>query len=259
MKKQMREYPEVFKEQAVSLLRSSGRSAADIERELGITPGLLSRWNRLKAKAAGEVIAPRSNRFLAEEPLAEQVKQLERENARLRQEKEILKKQWHRFGSAQHRLHAPKPVRYDFVERHRSEFEVSLMCDLLQISRSGYYDWRTRPISQREMANQHLLDKIKAAYEANRGCYGSPRIYHEIKDEIPCSVNRVARLMRQHGIRGKQSKRYKTTTQQNKNHPAAPNHLAQDFQRQPASGKVVRGYHLSTFGRRRLVVPGRGD
>ena len=92
MKKQMREYPEVFKEQAVSLLRSSGRSAADIERELGITPGLLSRWNRLKAKATGEVIASRANRPLAEEPLAEQVKQLERENARLRQEKEILKK-----------------------------------------------------------------------------------------------------------------------------------------------------------------------
>lgn len=92
MKKQMREYPEVFKEQAVSLLRSSGRSAADIERELGITPGLLSRWNRLKAKATGEVIASRANCPLTEEPLAEQVKQLERENARLRQEKEILKK-----------------------------------------------------------------------------------------------------------------------------------------------------------------------
>ncbi len=61
MKKQMRTYSEAFKEQAVSLLRSSGRSAADIERELGITPGLLSRWNRLQAKAAGEVIAPRSN------------------------------------------------------------------------------------------------------------------------------------------------------------------------------------------------------
>ncbi|MBK8989593.1 MAG: transposase [Chloroflexi bacterium] len=62
MKKQMRTYSEAFKEQAVSLLRSSGRSAADIEREIGITPGLLSRWNRLKAKAAGEAIAPRSNR-----------------------------------------------------------------------------------------------------------------------------------------------------------------------------------------------------
>lgn len=92
MRKKNREYPKEFKEQAVSLLRSSDRSVADVERELGITPGLLSRWNRLKAKAEGEVIAPRANRPLAEEPLAEQVKQLERENVRLRQEKEILKK-----------------------------------------------------------------------------------------------------------------------------------------------------------------------
>ncbi|MBK8986518.1 MAG: transposase [Chloroflexi bacterium] len=49
------------------------------------------------------------------------------------------------------------------------------------------------------MVSQQLLDKIKTAHEANRGCYVSPRIYHEMKDEIPCSVNRVARLMRQHG------------------------------------------------------------
>ena len=54
MKKQMRTYPETFKEQAVSLLWSNDRSAADIERDLGITPGLLSRWNRLKAKASDQ-------------------------------------------------------------------------------------------------------------------------------------------------------------------------------------------------------------
>lgn len=92
MKKQKRAYPESFKEQAISLLRKSGRSAADIERELGITPGLLSRWNRKKAVAEGQIIAPRSNQPLADQPLADQIKQLERENARLRQEKEILKK-----------------------------------------------------------------------------------------------------------------------------------------------------------------------
>jgi len=92
MNKQKREYPETFKEQAISLLRSSGRSASDIERELGITLGLLSRWNRKKAKQDGHVIAPRSNQPLADQPLTEQVKLLERENARLRQEKEILKK-----------------------------------------------------------------------------------------------------------------------------------------------------------------------
>ena len=74
------------------------------------------------------------------------------------------------------------------------------MCELLQVSRSGYYAWRTRPVSQREMANQQLLEKIEAAYAASRGCYGSPRIYEEVKAEISCGLNRVARLMRQHGI-----------------------------------------------------------
>jgi len=92
MRKKNREYPKEFKEQAINLLRSSDRSAADVERELGITAGLLTRWNREKAKEEGEVIAPGANRPIGEAPLTEQVRQLERENARLRQEKEILKK-----------------------------------------------------------------------------------------------------------------------------------------------------------------------
>lgn len=120
-------------------------------------------------------------------------------------------------------------MRYEFIEQHRTAFEVRLMCDLLHVSRSGYYAWRQRPVSQREMANQQRLAKIKATYAAHHGRYGSPRIYAEIKDEIPCSLNRVARLMRQHGMRAKQTKRYKKTTQQNENHKFAPNHLGQDF------------------------------
>jgi len=93
MNKQKREYPEAFKEQAIQLLRTTDRSASDIERELGITQGLLSRWNRKKAAAEGTAIAPRASRPLTgDESLAEQIRQLEQENARLRQEKEILKK-----------------------------------------------------------------------------------------------------------------------------------------------------------------------
>ena len=103
------------------------------------------------------------------------------------------------------------------------------MSDILKVSRSGYYAWRKRPVSQREMANQLLLKKIKAAYAASGGRYGSPRIYQEVKEELPCSLNRVARLMKQNGIRAKQTKRYKVTTRRNENHDYAPNHLAQDF------------------------------
>lgn len=120
-------------------------------------------------------------------------------------------------------------MRYEFVERHREEYPVNLMCELLHVSRSGYYAWRTRPVSQREMANQQLLKKIQAAYDANNGRYGSPRIYEEIKETIPCSLNRVARLMHRHGIRAKQTKRYKKTTQRNDAHAFVPNRLKQDF------------------------------
>jgi putative transposase len=104
-----------------------------------------------------------------------------------------------------------------------------MMCALLNVSRSGYYAWRTRPVSQREMATEQLLAKIQAAYDASHGRYGSPRIYEEIKTEIPCSMHRVARLMQQHGLRAKQAKRYKTTTKRNEHHEYAPNHLGQDF------------------------------
>lgn len=120
-------------------------------------------------------------------------------------------------------------MRYEFVERHREEYPVNLMCELLHVSRSGYYVWRTRPVNQREMANQELLKKIQAAYDDSKGRYGSPRIYEEIKESIPCSLNRVARLMHQHGIRAKQTKRYKKTTQRNDDHTFAPNLLKQDF------------------------------
>jgi len=120
-------------------------------------------------------------------------------------------------------------VRYAFIEQHRDTMAVNLMCELLNVSRSGYYAWRTRPVSQQEMANKVLLEEIQAAHAASNGRYGSPRIYEEVKAEVPCSVNRVARLMRQHGIRAKQAKRYKRTTKRNAQHSHAPNHLGQDF------------------------------
>jgi len=103
------------------------------------------------------------------------------------------------------------------------------MCRVLAVSPSGYYAWRRRPVSQREMANDTLLDAIKKAHEASHGTYGSPRIYEEIKVQLPCSRNRVARLMTKHQISAKQKRRYKRTTKVNAAHPVAPNVLDGDF------------------------------
>jgi transposase InsO family protein len=121
-------------------------------------------------------------------------------------------------------------MRFQFIADHRDEFPVVRMCKELNVSPSGFYAWRTRPPSVREMANQELFEKIKAVYNDNRGVYGSPRIYHELLAQgVACSENRVARLMRLRGVRAKQSKRFKSTTKRNKAHPVAPNLLNRDF------------------------------
>jgi len=104
------------------------------------------------------------------------------------------------------------------------------MCKALNVSPSGYYAWRTRPISAREMANRELVKRIEAVYNDSYETYGSPRIYLELKDQgVACSEKRVARLMRLRGLRAKQVRRYKSTTKRNKKHPVAPNLLKRDF------------------------------
>ena len=122
-------------------------------------------------------------------------------------------------------------MRFQFIDDHRDELPIMLMCKALNVSPSGYYAWRQRPPSAREMANQKLYEKIEAVYEANYQVYGSPRIYRELrKQNVVCSENRVARLMRLRGLKAKQSKRFRTTTRPNKAHSAAPNLLRRDFE-----------------------------
>ena len=109
-------------------------------------------------------------------------------------------------------------------------FSVTRMCKALRVSPSGYYAWRKRPVSAREMANRELVKKIETVYYDSHETYGSPRVYHELKaQDVACSENRIARLMRLRGLRAKQVRRYKSTTKRNKRHPVAPNLLKRDF------------------------------
>ena len=121
-------------------------------------------------------------------------------------------------------------MRFQYIENHRDEFPTTLMCRMLGVSSSGYYAWRKRPPSKREMANRELYKKIEVVYNENHKVYGSPRIYRALKKQgVVCSENRVARLMRLRGLQAKQTKRFKVTTKRNKAHPVAPNLLNRDF------------------------------
>ena len=122
-------------------------------------------------------------------------------------------------------------MRYHFIEAYRAEFNVSVMCRVLAVSRSGYYAWRNRPVSARKMADERLLAQIEALFEESRKTYGMPTIYRLLKKAgVRCSRKRVARLMREQQLVPKTVRRFRVvTTDSNHDQPVAPNRLNQDF------------------------------
>ncbi len=120
---------------------------------------------------------------------------------------------------------------YAFIAAHAGEFPVQRMCEVLKVSTSGYYDWLKREPSRRQKANEALLAAIRQVYANSRQTYGSPRIQAALKQQgIQAGRNRVARLMRLHGLAAKRPRRRRPiTTQRLSGVKAAPNRLAQQF------------------------------
>jgi transposase InsO family protein len=121
-------------------------------------------------------------------------------------------------------------MRYRFISDHREIFRVGRMCNVLDVSRSGYYAWLKRPESLRKKENRKLAIQIKVIHGKKRKIYGSPRIHKELNEKgFKCSRNRVARIMKQEGIRAIVPRKYKATTDSKHSLPVAPNLLKQDF------------------------------
>jgi putative transposase len=121
-------------------------------------------------------------------------------------------------------------VRYRFIQQHQRQFPVALLCRALEVSKAGYYAWRTRPESPRQQANRALLVQIRAVQQASRGRYGRRRVHAQLCAQgQPCSRNRVARLMRLHGLTGRTRRRSRATTDCRHTLPVAPNRLSRNF------------------------------
>jgi putative transposase len=104
-------------------------------------------------------------------------------------------------------------MKYQFIHARYVRYSVALQCDVLAVSRTGYYQWCRRVSSSRERANAALVTRLKILHQVHKGRYGSPRMTIALQREgYACSRNRVARLMREHGIAARTKRRYCRTT-----------------------------------------------
>ena len=102
------------------------------------------------------------------------------------------------------------------------------MCEVLEVSRSGYYDWLGRPPSRRAKRHARILSRIRKVHQKHP-TYGLDPIWAEVRESIPCSRGTVYRLMKKHNIRSKRMIKWKATTNSKHNLPVAPNLLNQKF------------------------------
>jgi len=114
------------------------------------------------------------------------------------------------------------------------------MCRVLEVSRSGFYDWLNRPESYRSKRHRHLIAKIRQIHIENRQIYGSPRIHGELVDQgEKVGKNTVAHLMSKHKIQSKVHKRFIATTNSRNTKKPAKNILNQEFKAQQLNQKWV--------------------
>jgi len=116
------------------------------------------------------------------------------------------------------------------VRANQAVFAVRTLCRVLGVSPSGYYAWRQRPPSARDVENKHLLERMREIHEFSRHTYGRPRMYAELRDEgWPVNHKRVGRLMALDGLQGASRRKKWRTTKRAKDARPAPDLVDRDF------------------------------
>ena len=129
-------------------------------------------------------------------------------------------------------------MKYAFIRDHRRVWPIRLQCRVLRVSVAGYHEHLARHRSilpRRHLSDEVLLLHIRAVYVENRGAYGWPRIWRQLRTQgLRVGKLRVQRLMQQHGIRARGQRRFRvTTTDSRHNLPIAPNLVDRNFTATP--------------------------
>lgn len=123
-------------------------------------------------------------------------------------------------------------MKFQFIEGNRSSFPVKKMCHVLEVSQSGYYHWRVAPVSPRKAEKERFRTRIKELYEQHKGMIGSPMLTADLHDDLEfsrVSRTRVARHMKEMGLKCLYVKKFVATTDSKHDEPVAPNLLDRQF------------------------------
>ncbi|WP_280739519.1 MULTISPECIES: IS3 family transposase, partial [unclassified Enterococcus] len=187
----MTRYEKNFKQMIVEL-NQTGRSIRGLAKEYGLSEATIYKWKNL--------YLPNQSTGLT----GKEVVELKKENARLKEELEILKK------AGSHILSKDLNSLVQFIEKWCKDYTVSLLCRLLEIPRSVYYFYRNKPLTTTQIKNNYLKQKITAIFFEKKQRYGATKIYHVLlKEKIAVSLKHVQKLMRQLNLRSITIRKYK--------------------------------------------------
>ena len=181
-------YTPEFKEEAVRQIVDRGYSVAEVSERLGVSAHSLYKW--IKAIKPDKSDARAAELVQAKSEILNLRAQLRRteEERHPKKGRSVLCK-----GAR---------VKYRFINDHRHEYRIQVMCRVLKASRSGFYAWLHKPLSDRAIEDQRLLDLIRDSYSASSGVYGARRVFLDLREAgETCGKHRVARIMREHGIK----------------------------------------------------------
>src|SRR4051795_6833222 len=148
-------------------------------------------------------------------------------------------------------------MRFRLIDVAKEDFPVQRACKVLGVSQSGYFAWRDRPACRRQREDMVLLAHVRSAFALSLGTYGSPRMTCELQEGgLKVGRRRTARLMRENGLRARQNRRYKRTTDSQHGWPVAPNLIDQNFEAERPDEKWGRR-HLLCLDSRGVAVSGR--
>ncbi|MFW9197463.1 IS3 family transposase [Corynebacterium striatum] len=160
---------------------------------------------------------------------SERIRQLEKENAKLREERDILRKAAKYFGRRDTLV-----IRFQFVYDHRTEYSVKRMCHVLKLNRSSFYKWlNTRQERRLKTCSDALIGaRIKSIFDDEHGLYGAKRIAASLNDDTdfpPINHKKVARIMKSMGLKGFTKRRRCVTTRRKPGHRVMPDLVGRKF------------------------------